>query len=89
MPKVEWTAKLPTLLVGLFLWLLAAIVAGKRGWTWAVAAFFALGFGFIVYSTTIKEWCRMPVQGWGQTAWSHGSWSASFGSCVRKTWLEF
>ena len=57
---VKWTSKAPTLLIGIGLSVVGAVLfcwSKSRTMTIAAIFTFSLGGAFIYYSTTVKEWC--------------------------------
>lgn len=85
---VRWTAKLPTLLIGLAL-IVAGLFATTRRAVIASIILIGLGAAFVSYSLTIKEWCALKGTTLGQSAWGSG-FGASFDQCLKqKGWLSF
>ena len=88
MSDVQWTNKLPSLVVGALLAIIGiAIFLWSRA-RWAVISglvLIALGAAFIGYSLTIKDWCyeRHPESGFS------AGFGGSFRGCIAKGWLSF
>lgn len=80
-PQVQWTNKLPALVIGIVL-LIAGLFASSRRAAVAAIILIALGAGFVGYSLTIKDWCEMKGTTLGQSAWGQG-FGASFDQCVK------
>ena len=85
---VQWTNKLPALLIGLVL-IVAGLFASWRRMTIAAVVLLAIGTAFVFYSITIKDWCELRGLTLGQSPWGQG-FGASFDQCARqKGWLAF
>ena len=80
--EVQWTNKLPALLVGLVLIALGLFASWRR---MVIAAVILLGLGtaFVFYSTTIKNWCQIQGSTLGQSPWGQG-FGASFDQCAKQ-----
>jgi hypothetical protein len=85
---VKWTAKLPTLIVSVALFVAALLVENSK-WRYAalVAALLFIGSGgFLYWSLSIKDWCSVVNQ---QSEFG-GGFSSEFSGCLRlKGWFEF
>lgn len=87
-PDVKWTAKGPTLTIGIGLILTAFIALHRkcRACSLVAAILFFAGAGFIGYSLKIKEWCA--ARDVPHSAFASG-FGGSFHQCLRKkSWLE-
>jgi uncharacterized membrane protein len=84
---MKWTAKLPALIVGIVLFI-AGLFLSHSKWRYAAlsgALLLIAGAGFITYSMTIKEWCKVVNE---QSAFS-AAFSPSLRGCLKqKRWLE-
>lgn len=84
---MKWTAKLPTLVVGVVLFIAGLFIAHSR-WRYAALGGTILliaGAGFVGYSMTIKEWCKVVNE---RSAFS-SAFSPSLRGCLKqKGWLE-
>lgn len=70
----QWTNKGPALIIGAVLMALGGFLLVKGRWKFSIPAAvlcLAFGFSFIVYSTTVHEWCA-PA--------GRMRWSSEFGS---------
>lgn len=87
-PQVQWTAKLPALIIGIVLFIVGLFVSRSK-WRYAALGavlLFAASGGFFYWSLTIKEWCAVVNE---HSAFSSG-FSTSLRGCLRyKGWLEF
>ena len=82
---VRWTAKLPTLAIGIVL-VIAAVIASSRRATIAAIILLLSGVAFVGYSLTIKDWCEVKGLAWGQLGYGQHA----FGACWKqKGWLSF
>ena len=84
---MKWTAKLPALIVGIALFIAGLFVSHSK-WRYAAlggALLLLSGCGFIYYSMTIKEWCKVVNE---RSAFS-SAFSPSLRGCLQqKGWLE-
>lgn len=81
---VRWTAKLPTLAIGIVL-VIAAVIASSRRATMTAIILLGLGAVFVGYSLTIKDWCEVKGLAWGELV--HGQ--HAFGACWKqKSWFS-
>lgn len=86
-PQIKWTAKLPALIISIVLFIIGLFVA-KSKWRYAAlgaALLFAASGGFLYWSLSIKEWCKIVNE--------HSAFSAAFSPSIRgclkyKGWLE-
>ncbi len=86
-PQVQWTAKLPALVIGIVLFIVGLFISHSK-WRYAAlgaVVLFAASAGFLYWSISIKEWCVVNEQ----SAFGAG-FSPSLRGCLRmKGWLEF
>ncbi len=88
-PEVAWTAKLPTLIIGIIL-----AVAGVFVWLFRKSktaaiiglVLIAAGISFVAYSMTIKDWCRVV----DPKSQFNSDFAMEFKQCLEaKGWFEF
>jgi hypothetical protein len=90
MNDVRMTRKLPALVGGIIA-IAGGLIAGSRGRRSAGIVLILLGLAFVIYSSTIKEWCTLHERGWGgMRVWGDTEFGSSLGECLReKDWFEF
>ena len=85
--NVQWTSKVWIVAISIAFFILGAVVLcwekSKVG-TITGVLLLSLGFAFLGYSTTIKQWCIANHK----SAFSSGL-GGSFGGCLRKGYMEF